>query len=109
MKYRDYTAADFANDTFFIEWIKRPDGESEWFWTSFIADNPQCGEEIRKARKIVSSLHFPEKELSDDDLNRMRQRLLLSLRAEKEQKRDLPPRLRLSHAPCFGLGLRPSF
>lgn len=85
MKYRDYKAADFANDPFFIQWIKRPDEESKWFWSSFIADNPQCAEEVRKAIMIVKALQFPEDGLQEDELALMHKRLLLGLRAEKEE------------------------
>jgi ferric-dicitrate binding protein FerR (iron transport regulator) len=85
MKYQDYTASDFASDTFFIQWVKRPDDESEWFWNSFSAEHPDCRQEIQKARKIVTSLSFPEDPMGEDELLSMRQRLLLSLRVEKQE------------------------
>jgi transmembrane sensor len=88
MRYRHYSAADFANDNFFIRWVKRPDEESDWFWTSFIKENPTCQEEIEKARKIISMLNFSTHELEDEEVGHIRNALLLSVRAQKEERRD---------------------
>lgn len=35
MRYKDFTSEDFAEDTFFIRWVKDPDAEAEWFWNAF--------------------------------------------------------------------------
>lgn len=88
MKYRDYSAADFANDSFFIRWVKQPDDESEWFWKSFLNENPECAMEIEKARKIILLLDSPVHPLGEDEMSRMRNGLLLRLRAEKEERSE---------------------
>lgn len=88
MKYLDYDAGDFAKDSFFIRWVRRPDAESDWFWNSFIKENPACAGEIERARQLVASFDFPHDLLDETDVARMRNGLLLSLRAEKEERRE---------------------
>jgi transmembrane sensor len=84
MKYLHYSARDFANDSFFIRWIKNPDKESDWFWKSFIKENPSCEPDIRKAAELVSLINFSQRDLTDDELNGMRNRVLMALRAARE-------------------------
>ncbi len=91
LKYRRYSALDFANDSFFIRWVKSPDKESDWFWQSFIKENPACKLEIEKARELISFLDFPSHKLAEGELSRMRNSLLMALRADKEEKRDQMP------------------
>lgn len=89
MRYLHYSARDFANDSFFIRWVRDPDEESDWFWNSFIRENPDCEPEIRKAIELVSMLDFPQQGLTPGELSGMRNRLLMALRAEKEGE-DIP-------------------
>ncbi|HEY9489636.1 MAG TPA: hypothetical protein VIQ51_14935, partial [Chryseosolibacter sp.] len=89
MKYRDYSSTDFANDSFFIRWVRKPDEESVWFWNSFIKENPACVGEIERARELISSLEFVKHELDEGELARIRNGLLLTLHAEKEQNKEL--------------------
>ena len=84
MKYRDYSARDFANDSFFIRWVKNPDEESNWFWNSFIKENTACAHEIETARELVDLVDFPSRQLTDNELSGMRNSLLIALRADKE-------------------------
>lgn len=88
MKYRDYSVRDFANDSFFIRWIKTPDEESDWFWKSFIKEYPACKPEIEKARELISLFDFPSHDLSEEELSNMRNGLLMALRADKEEDKD---------------------
>ena len=88
MKYCHYSAADFASDSFFIRWVKKPDKESDWFWSSFIKENPACHDEIEKAREIILMLDFSIDALQDEEVDQMQNALLLSVRAQKEEKRD---------------------
>lgn len=93
MKYRDYSARDFANDSFFMRWVKNPDEASDWFWESFIRENPWSAPEIQKARELISLFDFSVHDLPEDASNSMRNSLLLALRAEKEEDRyDKPLR-----------------
>ena len=88
MKYFDYSAEDFANDSFFIRWVRRPDEESNWFWTSFMNENPECRVEIERARQMILSLDFEAHTIETEELNRMRNGLLMSLYADKEEKKE---------------------
>jgi transmembrane sensor len=85
MKYKGYSAIDFANDTFFIRWVKNLDEESDWFWESFIKENPGSKPEIEKARGLISLFDFSVHDLPEEALNSMRNGVLLALRAEKEE------------------------
>lgn len=91
MKYTDYSVADFANDSFFIQWVKHPDDESEWFWTSFIKEHPQCLPKLEEARKLVSLFDFPSHDLPDAEVASMRNGLLMTLRADREARKDGAP------------------
>lgn len=88
MKYRDYSAIDFANDSFFIRWVKNPDEESDWFWSSFIKENPACETEITKAREMILLVDFPPHTLTEKEFQGMRNQLLMALRAEREEVRE---------------------
>lgn len=87
MKYRDYSATDFANDSFFIRWVKNPDEESEWFWSSFVDENPVCRPEVEKARELVGLFDSPSYDLAEEDMRRMRNGLLMSLHAGREEQK----------------------
>jgi transmembrane sensor len=88
MKYREYSAADFANDSFFIRWVRNPDEESTWFWNSFIIENPQSLPAIEEAKQIIRAFTFQKHELREDELSRIRNNFLLALHAEKQQNKD---------------------
>ncbi|MEO5599602.1 MAG: FecR family protein [Cyclobacteriaceae bacterium] len=88
LKYSRYSAQDFANDSFFIRWVKNPDEESDWFWKSFVRNNPSCKTEVERAREFISLLDFPNHNLTEDELSSMRNDLLMALRADKEEQRD---------------------
>lgn len=90
MDYRDYSATDFAHDSFFIAWVKNADRESEAFWTDFLARNPQCSGAIDEARQLISLLDFNTDELQEQELDRMRNRLLGSLQAGKASALEVP-------------------
>lgn len=91
MKYKDYSAKDFANDGFFIRWVKNPDEESDWFWKSFMKENPGCTEEIAKGRELISLFDFSVHDLPEASMDSMRTGLLMALRAEKEADIDNRP------------------
>lgn len=85
MRYRDYSAADFANDSFFIRWVRNPDEESTWFWNSFMKENPACVTTIEEAKQLVLALDFRRDDLREEELSSMRNKFLLALHAEKQQ------------------------
>jgi transmembrane sensor len=87
MKYRDYTAMEFANDSFFIRWVKNPDEDCNWFWMSFMKEYPASRYAIEEARMLVGSLYFPNASLTDEEITSMSSNLLMVLRAEREEKK----------------------
>ena len=91
MKYRDYSAEEFANDSFFIRWVQRPDTESDWFWTSFVRENPKSQPEVEKAREMIAMLNSERHPLEEAEVKSMRDSLLMSLRAEIEHNRESMP------------------
>lgn len=88
MKYKDYTALDFANDSFFIRWVKNPDQESDWFWTCFLKEHPGSSRAVEEARMLISSLSFERHSPDDEAQERVRNNLLMMLRAEKEELKE---------------------
>ena len=91
MKYRDYSAEEFANDSFFIRWVQRPDTESDWFWTSFVRENPKSQPQVEKAREMIAMLDYERHPLEEAEVKSMRDSLLMSLRAEIEHNRESMP------------------
>lgn len=91
MRYKRYSAADFANDSFFIRWVKHPDEESDWFWRSLMEEYPACKPEVEQARALISALDFPEHHLSEEESRRMRHGFLMALHANIEGSRDSKP------------------
>lgn len=87
MKYLDYSAGDFANDSFFIRWVKSPDEESDWFWQSFMTEHPSCAKEIDEARRLVLEVSFPYDALGEGEMDRMRNSMLMRVKADREVER----------------------
>ena len=88
-KYSSFSAQDFAEDSFFIRWVKHPDEESDWFWQSFIREHPDKADDIRAAQEIISILNFKKHSIDDSSYESMRNRFLLSLREEKEKEQPV--------------------
>lgn len=88
MKYRAYSAEELANDSFFIRWVRHPDAESDWFWTSFVRENPKCLPQVEAAREMIALLGSESHLLEEQEMNSMRDGLLMALHAEKEDHRE---------------------
>ncbi len=58
MRYSSYSVQDFLKDEDFKRWVKSPDTESDFFWHSFIAANPDKRNDINKARAIIQQIIF---------------------------------------------------
>lgn len=65
-KYLGYSVEDFTQDQDFIAWIKR--GENQKLWEGFILDNPGIAKNVNTAKKIVLSLRFDVKNLSEEEI-----------------------------------------
>ena len=58
MDYSKFRVEDFVTDEYFIQWIKRPDNETNAFWNAWISQNPHRINQIREAREIILHLEF---------------------------------------------------
>lgn len=56
MKYSNYKLENFLTDELFRSWVIRPDHESDFFWASFVENNPEKYTTILQAKEIILSL-----------------------------------------------------
>ncbi|MEN7548490.1 FecR domain-containing protein [Rapidithrix thailandica] len=61
MKYTDYTLEDFLQDEYFVQWVKKPGEEAEFFWQSWLANHPEKAKLLAQAKEIILRMEFPEK------------------------------------------------
>lgn len=87
MDYKDFTTEDFVKDGFFIRWVNG-EPEADWFWKSFIKENPHQLMTIEEAKKIVTSITFKTEELSADEFDSMRTQLIMNIRVQKESAKE---------------------
>jgi ferric-dicitrate binding protein FerR (iron transport regulator) len=68
MTYKNYSDIDFINDEFFVRWVRNPDKETDHFWKSWLANNPEKRQEVEVARRFLEQIQaknnyvFPEAE-----------------------------------------------
>ena len=60
MKYSNYKLDDFLKDEFFRTWTINPDDKSDFFWRSFLDNNPDKIAIVKQAKEIILGLKFPE-------------------------------------------------
>lgn len=84
MKYKNYTALDFANDAFFIRWVKHPDEESDFFWNTFMRESPACSAAIKEARQLILSFNYQKRSLPAEALTEMRNNLWMHMLVERQ-------------------------
>lgn len=84
MKYRDFSLNDFVTDEYFIKWVKNPDTKSDFFWTTWIKENPDKKELIEEASEIVRFLNFTMPEPSEEDFNEVKNKLFQRIKEDKE-------------------------
>lgn len=58
MSYRDFNYDDFLKDQFFVDWVKDPDPQSDYFWKNWLDQNPHKKSEVEKAANIIKSIAF---------------------------------------------------
>lgn len=58
MKYSDYNTEDFLQDEYFVNWVKSPNKDSDFFWSSWMDNNPDKVNQLMKAKEIVLLLNF---------------------------------------------------
>jgi transmembrane sensor len=75
MDYSSFKAEEFSKDVDFIAWVLSPTEDSNQFWNTYIANNSNKLKEIQLAKEYIETLHFQEIEVSDDDINRLKDRI----------------------------------
>jgi ferric-dicitrate binding protein FerR (iron transport regulator) len=70
IEYSGFSFEDFLQDAFFIESVKRPDGESRTFWEEYRQSGPRNLEEYEAARKFIEDVN--EKRLTDKEVSEIR-------------------------------------
>lgn len=58
IRYKEYSAEDFAQDPSFVNWVKSGSGKA--MWELFLEENPGKVHEVEVARSILQSLRFKE-------------------------------------------------
>jgi len=58
IKYKAYSAEDFAQDASFIKWVKFGTGKA--MWELFVHNHPEKVDEIEIARRILTTLQYKE-------------------------------------------------
>jgi transmembrane sensor len=69
LDYHNYSFEDFSRDESFRRWVLNPDNKSELFWTNWIAQNPDCVENINSAKAFLLALREKDIALDEDELD----------------------------------------
>jgi transmembrane sensor len=100
MKFLLYTVEDFAEDECFIKWVKDPNPETDFFWTSFLAEFPEKRKLIEQARILVEEVSIDHSDISYEEINELRVSISSAI-SEIEKSKTIP----LSPAKTIGFRL----
>lgn len=78
MKYLNYTAADFATDEHFIEWVQCPTEEADAVWAAFLLEHPWQQAAIKEAREMVLYLSDDLHPAADEAIEEVWEQLLIA-------------------------------
>jgi transmembrane sensor len=82
--YSSYDAPDFAADTFFQEWVLRPNRSSERFWRQWLTDHPDSQSTLLEAAEWVIAIHSM---YQDDFTEECRKQEIFKLFSQKAPKK----------------------
>ena len=77
LEYRNYSFEDFSRDESFRQWVLNPDNKTELFWTNWMAQNPDCVEQINSAKAFLLALREKDIALDDDELDIITAKIVL--------------------------------
>lgn len=63
--YTTYQIIDFAEDSFFIKWVKTENLQAKRFWENFLKKHPEKADDIAVAKQLVAAIKVKETEPSD--------------------------------------------
>ncbi len=69
MRYIGFSVEDFIEDEKFKDWIYYPSPEKNYFWESWLAKNPDMKATVSEAKKLLLTLQFNKKTLSESKKN----------------------------------------
>jgi ferric-dicitrate binding protein FerR (iron transport regulator) len=58
MNYREYTYIEFLRDDYFVQWVLKPNNESELFWKNWLELEPPNKTEMLKARRMIEAVGY---------------------------------------------------
>lgn len=90
MNYENYKVEDFANDAYFIKWVKAPDAESKAFWENWQALHPDKKSIVEEARQLVIFLNFKVEKASREDFLEVKQNIKDQIRKESKRREERP-------------------
>lgn len=73
--YKGYSADDFLNDDYFVQWVKFPDQETEHFWSAFIDEHPEKVQAIEEAKQFLKLFNDQASSLSGGTLQNLYDRI----------------------------------
>ncbi|MCK5367296.1 MAG: FecR family protein [Cyclobacteriaceae bacterium] len=79
MKYSNYKLDNFLKDEYFRSWVICPNEESDFFWSSFLKNNPYKYATIIKAKEVIFSFTSPKLEesyLKNEEIESMLSKVL---------------------------------
>lgn len=69
INYRKYSFEDFSRDEAFRQWVFNTDSKNDEFWKNWIAENPDCAENINIAKAFLLTLEEKDLSLDNEDLD----------------------------------------
>lgn len=92
MKYSNYKKEDFIVDEYFKSWVIHPNAEADFFWESFLINNPDKFNTILAAKELILSMSFrkiQEKELNLEEVDSMLSNVLQRHNTSELKKRNV--------------------
>ena len=88
MKYKDFDLDDFLKDEFFVRWVKNPDKGSDYFWKSWLKQNPGKKPIIDQAARIIKSINLNEHYPSDEETNEVLEGIINKIDENEEKNHN---------------------
>ncbi|MCC5930273.1 MAG: FecR domain-containing protein [Cyclobacteriaceae bacterium] len=89
MKKKKFTIEDFLGDKNFVEWVKNPSKEHDFFWMKWMENHPEHRPTLLKARHILSNIKYRELHHSEERFNRVFDKILMDTRSARYPYQEL--------------------
>lgn len=82
--YQGYSAADFATDSYFQQWVWQDNEAVDRFWRSYLETHPEQADQILEARELVQyGKALPVPALTEEEKAALKQDILATLEAPR--------------------------